>query len=98
MVESSAKQVPEEVMLEALMFGHEAVKELISFQEQIIEEIGIEKMEYETLVPEEELIARIKELATERMDQALRIKDKLEKYAAIDDLKEEIIELYTKEN
>ena len=98
MVESSAKQVSEEVMLEALMFGHEAVKELIAFQEEIIAEIGIEKMEYETLVPEEELIARIKELATDRMDQALRIKDKLEKYAAIDNLKEEIIELYTKEN
>ena len=98
MVESSAKQVSEEVMLEALMFGHEAVKELIAFQEQIIAEIGIEKMEYETLVPEEDLIARIKELATDRMDQALRIKDKLEKYAAIDNLKEEIIELYTIEN
>ena len=98
MVESSAKQVSEEVMLEALMFGHEAVKELISFQEQVIAEIGEEKMEYETLVPEEELVARIKELTTERMDQALRIKDKLEKYAAIDNLKEEIIELYTKEN
>ena len=93
MVESSAKQVSEEVMLEALMFGHEAVKELISFQEQVIAEIGEEKMEYETLVPEEELVARIKELTTERMDQALRIKDKLEKYAAIDNLKEEIIEL-----
>ena len=98
MVESSAKQVSEEVMLEALMFGHEAVKELIAFQEEVIAEIGIEKMEYETLVPEEELVARIKELATERMDQALRIKDKLEKYAAIDNLKEEIIELYTTEN
>ena len=98
MVESSAKQVSEEVMLEALMFGHEAVKELIAFQEEIIAEIGTEKMEYETLVPEEDLIARIKELATDRMDQALRIKDKLEKYAAIDNLKEEIIELYTKEN
>ena len=98
MVESSAKQVSEEVMLEALMFGHEAVKELIAFQEEVIAEIGIEKMEYETLVPEEDLIARIKELATDRMDQALRIKDKLEKYAAIDNLKEEIIELYTKEN
>lgn len=98
MVESSAKQVPEDVMLEALMFGHEAVKELISFQEEIIKEIGVEKMEYETLVPEEEIVTRVKELVTERMDKALRIKDKLEKYAAIDALKEEVIDLYTKEN
>ncbi len=98
MVESSAKQVPEDIMLEALMFGHEAIKELIKFQEEIISEIGEEKMEYETLVPEQEMIDRIKDLATEKMDKALRIKDKLEKYAAIDAVREEIVELYTKEN
>ena len=98
MVESSAKQVPEDIMLEALMFGHEAIKELIKFQEEIISEIGEEKMEYETLVPEQEMIDRIKELATDKMDKALRIKDKLEKYAAIDAVREEIVELYTKEN
>ena len=98
MVESSAKQVPEDVMLEALMFGHKAIKELIAFQEEIIAEIGEEKMEYETLVPEQEIIDRVKELATDKMDKALRIKDKLEKYAAIDAVREEIVELYTKEN
>ncbi len=98
MVESSAKQVSEEVMLQALMFGHEAVKELIAFEEKIIEEIGEEKMEYETLTPEPELVERISGLITKRMDEALRIKDKLEKYAAIDAIKEEMNELFTKEN
>ena len=98
MVESSAKQVPEDVMLEALMFGHKAIQELIAFQEEIIAEIGVEKMEYETLVPEQEIVDRVKALATEKMDKALRIKEKLEKYAAIDAVKEEVIELYTKEN
>ena len=98
MVESSAKQVSEDIMLEALMYGHKAVKELIKFEEKIIKEIGVEKMEYETLVPEEEMIERIKKLATKKMDKALRIKDKLKKYNAIDTIKEEIIELYTKEN
>ena len=98
MVESSAKQVSEDIMLEALMFGHDAVKELIAFQEEIVAAIGEEKMEYETLVPEQEIIDRVKDLATEKMDKALRIKDKLEKYAAIDAVKEEIIELYKSEN
>ena len=98
MVESSAKQVSEDVMLQALMFGHEAIKELIAFEEKIIKEIGVEKMEYETLVPEEDLVERIKELVTKRMDKALRIKDKLEKYAAIDAIKEEMNDLFTKEN
>ena len=98
MVESSAKQVSEDIMLEALMFGHKAVKELIKFEEKIIKEIGEEKMEYETLTPDKEMIERITALATKKMDKALRIKDKLKKYAAIDEVKEEIIELYTKEN
>ena len=98
MVESSAKQVSEDIMLEALMFGHKAVKELIKFEEKIIKEIGEEKMDYETLTPDKEMIERITALATKKMDKALRIKDKLKKYAAIDEVKEEIIELYTKEN
>src|SRR5699024_9696687 len=46
MVESSAKQVTEEDMLKALMFGHEAIKELVAFEEEIIQAIGVPKMEY----------------------------------------------------
>ena len=98
MVESSAKQVPEDVMLEALMYGHKELKKLIKFQEEIIKEIGEEKMEYETLVPEKEMVKRITDLVSDRMDKALRIKDKLEKYEAIDNLKQEVIDLYTEEN
>ena len=98
MVESSAKQVSEEIMLEALMFGHKAVKELIKFQEKIIQEIGEEKMEYETLTPEPELIERITALVTKKLDKALRIKDKIKKYTTIDEIKEEMNELFTKEN
>ena len=98
MVESSAKQVDEDIMLQALMFGHNAVKELIEFEEKIINEIGVEKMQYETLTPEKELVERISKLATTKMDEALRIKGKLEKYAAIDAVKEEVLELYKTEN
>ena len=97
MVESSAKEVPEEVMLEALMFGHKAVKELIAFEEKIIEEIGEEKMEYETLTIEDEMKERITSLISKKMDKALRIKDKLKKYDAIDKIKEETVELYRSE-
>ena len=97
MVESSAKEVPEEVMLEALMFGHKAVKELIAFEEKIIAEIGEEKMEYETLTIEDEMKERITSLISKKMDKALRIKDKLKKYDAIDKIKEETVELYRSE-
>ena len=97
MVESSAKEVREDIMLEALMFGHEAVKKLIAFEEEIIAEIGDEKMEYETLTIEDEMKERITSLISDKMDKAFRIKDKLEKYTAIDAIKEEVEELYRSE-
>ena len=97
MVESSAKEVPEDIMLEALMFGHEAVKKLIAFEEEIIAEIGEEKMEYEKLEIEEEMKEEITSLISDKMDKALRIKDKLEKYAAVDAIKEEVEEKYRSE-
>ena len=98
MVEAGSKEVSEEDMLEALMFGHEAVKELCEFQEKIIEEIGQEKMEYEKLEIEDSLRDEIKELATDKLDAALRIKEKLEKYAAIDKVKEDVVAKYEEEN
>ncbi|MCR4581785.1 MAG: polyribonucleotide nucleotidyltransferase [Bacilli bacterium] len=98
MVEAGSKEVSEEDMLDALMFGHEAVKELCEFQESIIKEIGVEKMEYEHLVIEDELVEDIKKLAEEKLDKAMRIKEKLEKYAAIDAVKEEVVTKYEEEN
>ncbi len=98
MVEAGSKEVSEDDMLEALMFGHEAVKELCIFQEKIIEECGQEKMEYEVLEISDELKNEIKSYCSERLDLALRIKDKLTKYNAIDELKEELVNKYAEEN
>ena len=94
MVEAGAREVSEEDMLEALMFGHEAIKELIAFEEEIIEAIGEEKMEYEKLEISSELRSEVDAFCRDRIDAALRIKDKLEKYAAIDLVKEELVEKY----
>lgn len=98
MVEAGSHEVSEDVMLEALMFGHEVIKELVAFQEEIISEVGKEKMEYEILEAPIEMKNRIDELASSRMSNCLRIKDKLEKYAAIDALKEEVLKIYEEEN
>ena len=98
MVEAGSKEVSEADMLEALMFGHEAVKELCEFQEKIIEEIGVEKMEYEKLEIEDSLKEEIKSLASAKLDSAMRIKEKQEKYAAIDNVKEEVVNKYIEEN
>ena len=98
MVEAGSKEVSEDDMLEALMFGHEAIKELCAFQEEIIKEIGLPKMEYEKLEISDELRNEIKALASDKLDKAMRIKEKLEKYAAIDAVKEEVVEKYKEEN
>ena len=98
MVESSAKEASEEDMLEALMFGHDAVKELIEFENKIISEIGQEKMEYEKLEITSELKEEVTNLIEKDIDSALRIKDKLEKYAKLDEIKENLLEKYKTEN
>ena len=94
MVEAGAREVSEQDMLEALMFGHEAIKELISFEEEIIKEIGVEKMEYPKLEIDDNLKQEVDEFCRDRIDTSLRIKDKLEKYAAIDKIKEDLTNKY----
>lgn len=98
MVEAGAMEASEDDMLEALLFGHEAIKKLVVFQEEIIKEIGSEKMAYERLEISEELRNEVDSYIRERLDSALRIKDKLEKYAAIDGLQEEVVEKYKEAN
>lgn len=98
MVEAGAREASEDDMLEALMFGHEAIKKLIAFEEEVIKAIGVEKMEYEKLEITDELRSEVDSIVRDRLDKALRIKDKLEKYSAIDNLEEEVIEKYKSEN
>lgn len=98
MVEAGAREASEDDMLEALMFGHEAIKKLIAFEEEVIKEIGVPTMEYEKLEITSELRSEVDTYVRERLDKALRIKEKLEKYAAIDSLQEEVVEKYKNEN
>ena len=89
MVESSAKQVSEEDMLEALMFGHEAVKELIEFEEEIEKEVGKEKKDYPLIKIDPEINSRVRDIITVRMVNAIKIEEKLARQEKIDELKEE---------
>ena len=98
MVESGSKEVSESDMLEALMFGHDAVKELCEFQEKIIAEIGQPKMEYEVLEITDELKQEVRSLSEEKLNQAMRILDKIKKYEEIDRVKEEVVAKYEEEN
>lgn len=94
MVESGSKEVSEEDMIEAIMFGHEAIKELVKFQEEIRREVGMPKIEVELAKLDEDLVNEVSEFATDKMLNAIQIKDKLEKYAAIDKVKDDSIEYF----
>jgi len=94
MVESGSKEVSENDMIEAIMFGHEAIKELVTFQEKIQKEIGKEKIEVELATIDEELVKEVKDYATENMLKAIQIKDKIEKYREIDNVKETTVKYF----
>ena len=96
MVEAGAKEVQENDMLDALMFGFDAIKELNEFQKSIIDEIGEEKMTYEVLEIPETLKEEISSMCKDKLDIALRIKEKLAKYQAIDEVKQEVVSYYEK--
>ena len=98
MVEAGAKEVSEADMLDALMFGHEAIKKLVAFQLEIIAEIGLEKMDYPRLEVSEDFYKEIEKQIKDDLDAALRIKDKKTKYERIDEIKENIISKYKEDN
>lgn len=88
MVEARADQVPEEVMLEAIMFGHEEIKRLIAFQEEIVAQIGKPKREIALFELDKELEAEIREFCEEEMVAAIQVQEKHEREDAIKAVKE----------
>jgi polyribonucleotide nucleotidyltransferase len=89
MVEAGAQEVSEDAMLEAMMFGHEFIKKLCEFQEEIARAAGKEKMEVVLYAVDETLISNVKAFAEARLVEAVRIKEKLERYGKIDDIEAE---------
>lgn len=90
MVEAGAKELPEDVILESILFGHEEIKKLVAFQNDIVAQIGKEKGDYPLFHPSEEIAAAVREIAPERIDAAIRNPDKLARDAAVDAVQEEI--------
>jgi len=94
MVESGAAEVSEDEMLEALMFGHQAIVKLCEFQEKIMAEVGVAKREIILYHVSEEIEKDIKDRAEKRLIKAISIFDKLERQNAIDDIQQEVIRDY----
>ena len=90
MVEAGANEVSEEDMLDALMFGHEAVKQLCRFEKKIIKEIGVEKnKDIQFKVVPEELRAEVTAKIDEKLRKAVSTKDKLEREEKIEAIEKE---------
>lgn len=94
MVESGAKELSEDIMLEALLKGHEAVQELIAFQEEIVAAVGKEKAEVELLQVDPELQAEIIAAYNADLQKAVQVEEKKAREAATEAAKEEVTAVY----
>ena len=94
MVEAGALEVPEETMLEAIMFGHSEIQKLIAIQEEIIAEVGKEKIEVTLFELDEALTTRIKEMCEADMNKAIQTVDKQEREQNISAVKASVVEVF----
>ncbi len=94
MVEAGADEVPEEVMLEAIMFGHEEIKRLIAFQEKIAEEIGKPKMEVTLHQLDEELTEEVSGLFLNDVKEAVKVVEKHARQEALNQVSEKVAAHY----
>ena len=94
MVESGAKELSEDIMLEALLKGHEAVRELIAFQEEIVAAVGKEKAEVELLQVDSALQAEIISAYNTDLQKAVQVEEKKAREAATEAVKEQVIAVY----
>ncbi len=92
MVEAGAQEVPEEIILDAIEFGHTAIKEIIKFQEKIIEAVGKEKLVVPVYKIEPEIEETVRSYLLDKIDNAVRNPDKLARQEAIDQLEKETVE------
>lgn len=94
MVEAGAQQVPEEVMLQAILFGHDEIKRLIAFQEEIVAAVGKQKMEIKLYEVDGELDRAVREMAEKELVQAIQVAEKQAREEAINTVKQRVLEHY----
>lgn len=97
MVEAGANEVPEDIMLEAIMFGHEEIKRLVAFQEEVIKEVGKEKQEVKLFDLNQSLVEEVEQKAKSDLVKAIQVQEKHAREEAITEVKKEIVEQYENE-
>ena len=91
MVEGGAKMVPEDEILEALFTGHEAIQPLLQIQEEIRREIGKPKRQVPLAELDAAIVRQVEQLALSKLQQAIEIPEKLERYKQIGEIKGEVV-------
>lgn len=94
MVEAGAKEVTEDVMLDAIMFGHKEIQRLIEFQEKIVAEIGKEKLEITLYEVDAEISTTVRSMCEEKLITAIQVEEKHAREQAIKEVKNEVIASY----
>ncbi|HAQ06101.1 MAG TPA: polyribonucleotide nucleotidyltransferase [Bacillus bacterium] len=94
MVEAGAEEVPEEVMLEAIMFGHDEIKRLIQFQQEIVAKVGKAKREISLFELDKDLEAEVREICEQDMLSAIQVQEKHAREDAIKEVKNALIARY----
>lgn len=94
MVESGAQELSEDIMLQALLKGHEAIRELVDFQNYIVAAVGKEKTEVELLQVDTDLKAEIETAYYDQLAKAVQVEEKLAREAATQAVKEEVLASY----
>ncbi|MBM7647082.1 polyribonucleotide nucleotidyltransferase [Bacillus ectoiniformans] len=97
MVEAGANEVPEEVMLEAIMFGHEEIKRLIAFQEEIVKAVGKEKREVELYDLNADVEQQVRSLCEKDLNEAIQVQEKHAREEAIQAVKKSVMEKFEAE-
>ncbi len=98
MVEAGANELHKDEMIEAIMKGHETVKEIIALQEELAKDNAVEKMEVYLVHPEEELMDNVEAFGLDRIRNSLNIVDKKAREKAVDKLKDEVMENFLDED
>ncbi|MEH7440907.1 polyribonucleotide nucleotidyltransferase [Bacillus sp. JJ1122] len=94
MVEAGADEVPEEVMLEAIMFGHDEIKRLIAFQQEIVAQVGKDKREVTLYEIDKELEAEVRGICEQDMLSAIQVQEKHAREDAIKEVKNAVVARY----
>jgi polyribonucleotide nucleotidyltransferase len=95
MVEAEANEVPEDVVLEAIMFGHDEIKKIVAIQEQLVEQVGKPKMEVKLKQVDSEVNKLVRDMAQTRLKEAVKTTEKHARQAAIDSINKEVVEHFT---